>query len=56
MECGGAVQGDHIISVTPRIIEEHLRTACGRAPMEVDASRIKWEPWQPPPPAKRATT
>lgn len=45
-------KGDHIISVTPRIIEEHLRTACGRQPMEVDPARILWErPTQPP--AKR---
>lgn len=50
-----SVQGDHIISVTPRIIEDHLRTACGRQPMEVDPARIQWERRMAPP-SKRPKT
>jgi histone acetyltransferase MYST1 len=39
-------KGQHIISVTPRLIEEHLK-ACGahNRNMDVDASRLHWTPY-----------
>jgi histone acetyltransferase MYST1 len=35
-------KGDHIISVTQRIVEEHLRSISGQKNIEVDPSRMRW--------------
>lgn len=47
------VQGDHIISVTPRIIDEHLKTMTSQRGIEIDTSRLKWKPPLTGPPAKK---
>ncbi len=48
-----SVQGDHIISVTPRIIDEHLKTMSSQRGIEIDVSRLKWKPTLTGPPAKK---
>jgi histone acetyltransferase MYST1 len=46
-------KGDHIISVTPRIIDEHLKTMSSQRGIEIDVSRLKWKPPLTGPPAKK---
>ena len=46
-------QGDHIISVTPRIIDEHLKTMSSQRGIEIDVCRLKWKPPLTGPPAKK---
>ena len=41
-------KGDHIISVTARVVEEHLRALERKQPMGIDASRLHWTPYIPP--------
>jgi hypothetical protein len=36
-------KGDHIISVTQRIVEEHLRSIAHQKNIDVDPTRIHWE-------------
>ncbi|GAB4820766.1 hypothetical protein N2152v2_007812 [Parachlorella kessleri] len=38
-------KGDHIISVTQKIIEEHLRTISHQKNIEIDVSRLHWTPY-----------
>ena len=38
-------KGDHIISVTPRIIEEHMRTAAAQKTIGIDTGRLHWTPY-----------
>lgn len=37
-------KGDHIISVTQRIVEEHLRSIAHQKNIDIDQSRIHWTP------------
>lgn len=41
-------KGDHIISVTQRVIEDHLRTLDKKKVMGIDVSRLHWTPYVPP--------
>lgn len=44
-------KGDHIISCTVRIIDEHLKTMSPQRGIEIDVSRLTWKPpvtGQPP--------
>eukprot|EP00727_Mastigamoeba_balamuthi_P002710 m51a1_g12436 putative ham group protein (494) ;mRNA; f:832130-834197 len=46
-------KGQHIISVTPKVIEEHQRALAGRREgVQVDPKLLRWVP--PPPPADHA--
>ncbi len=38
-------KGDHIISVTQKIIEEHLRAISHQKNIEIDISRLHWTPY-----------
>ena len=38
-------KGDHIISVTPRIIDEHMRTAAAQKTIGIDTGRLHWTPY-----------
>lgn len=38
-------KGDHIISVTPRIIEEHLKTVTMQKNIFIDSTRLHWIPY-----------
>ncbi|CAL8467121.1 g6657 [Coccomyxa elongata] len=40
-------KGDHIISVTTRVIEDHLRTLDKKKVMGIDVSRLHWTPYVP---------
>ncbi len=40
-------KGDHIISVTQRVIEEHLRILDKKKVMGIDVSRLHWTPYVP---------
>jgi hypothetical protein len=40
-------KGDHIISVTQRLIEDHLRTLDSKKVMGIDVSRLHWTPYIP---------
>jgi hypothetical protein len=37
-------KGDHIISVTQRIVEEHLRSIANQKNIDVDPIRLHWTP------------
>ncbi|KAH7618648.1 putative MYST-like histone acetyltransferase 1 [Nannochloris sp. 'desiccata'] len=37
-------KGDHIISVTQRIVEEHLRSVANQKNIDVDPTRLHWTP------------
>jgi histone acetyltransferase MYST1 len=37
-------KGQHILSVTPRVVEEHLKTYKLSQDVKIDSSRITWEP------------
>ncbi|CAG7723688.1 unnamed protein product [Allacma fusca] len=38
-------KGQHVICVTPKLVEEHLRTSkCKKPPLLVDNSCLRWEP------------
>ncbi|KAL6058153.1 Antigen peptide transporter 2 [Balamuthia mandrillaris] len=39
-------KGQHIISVTPKVIEEHLRLS-GKKSTKIDPEAIHWKPWTP---------
>lgn len=41
-------KGDHIISVTPRVIEEHMRTAAAQKNIGIDTGRLHWTPYVVP--------
>jgi len=41
-------KGDHIISVTPRVVEEHVRAAAGVRALTVDPARLHWTPFVAP--------
>lgn len=38
-------KGDHIISVTQKIIEEHLRTTAAQKNIDIDVARLHWTPF-----------
>ncbi len=38
-------KGDHIISVTQKIVEEHLKTVATQKNIEIDTSRLHWTPF-----------
>lgn len=38
-------KGDHIISVTQKIIEEHMRTIANQKTIDIDVSRLHWTPY-----------
>jgi GNAT superfamily N-acetyltransferase len=40
-------KGDHIISVTQRIVEEHLRAVAQQRNIDVDPARLHWIPYNP---------
>lgn len=43
------VQGQHVICVTPKLIEEHLKSAEYKKPsLTVDISALKWTPPKKP--------
>ncbi|KAK9824356.1 hypothetical protein WJX72_009663 [[Myrmecia] bisecta] len=42
-------KGDHIISVTPRIIEEHLKTVTTQKTIAIDADKLHWTPFMAAP-------
>ena len=46
-------KGDHIISVTQKIIEEHLRSIAGQKNIDIDPDRLHWTPYGAPPAAKK---
>jgi histone acetyltransferase MYST1 len=37
-------KGDHIVSVTQRVVEEHLRALAGQRSVDVDPARLHWTP------------
>ena len=37
-------KGQHILSVTPRVIEEHLKTYKLSRDVQIEGNRITWEP------------
>ena len=39
-------KGDHIISVTQKIVEEHLKTIAGQKNIEIDTDRLRWQPYK----------
>merc|ERR1711904_58582 len=41
-------KGQHILSVTPRVVEEHLKTYKLGQEVKIDSSRITWEPHSNP--------
>lgn len=40
------VKGQHVISVTPKLIEQHMKAQKGKVKVFVDQTKIKWEPKQ----------
>ena len=48
-------KGDHIIAVTTRVVDEHVRLMEDTKWLEVDAMRLHWEPFgqKPDPPGRR---
>ncbi|KFM27048.1 hypothetical protein F751_5880 [Auxenochlorella protothecoides] len=38
-------KGDHIISVTQKIIEEHMRSIANQKTIDIDVSRLHWTPY-----------
>jgi histone acetyltransferase MYST1 len=44
-------KGDHIISVTTRIIEEHWKSITNQKTIEIDPDRVHWKPWVAPTPS-----
>ena len=38
-------KGDHIISVTPKIIEEHIRTTANQKTIGIDTCNLHWTPY-----------
>ena len=39
-------KGQHVICVTPRLIEEHLRSQPKKATVEIDPSLLRWTPYR----------
>lgn len=37
-------KGQHVICVTPKLIEEHLKSAPKKDTVEIDPARLKWTP------------
>lgn len=46
-------KGDHIISVTPRIIDEHIRTTANQKTIGIDTGKLHWTPYVVPQPGAR---
>ena len=38
-------KGDHIISVTPKIIEEHIRSTASQKTIGIDTGKLHWTPY-----------
>ena len=39
-------KGQHVICVTPRLIEEHLRSQPKKAVVEIDPTHLRWTPYR----------
>ena len=39
-------KGQHVICVTPRLIEEHLKSQPKKAMLEIDPSLLRWTPFR----------
>ncbi|KAL4857957.1 putative MYST-like histone acetyltransferase 1 [Chlorella vulgaris] len=46
-------KGDHIISVTQKIVEDHCKTIANQKNIEIDLNRLHWTPYRQEPPSKK---